>query len=247
MRSIIVLLLFFIVFIRCMTQQSIENNVQQDQHISSVMPNDLPEVVSSGTDRGVHLRVGVYDADGKVPIELARIVLTRNGKFVGEAATNPAGQARFIDIEPGTYVLQVWFVGYRTFSDSVLIDNNHASKEVLLHATGNTQSEVEVTGQRELAVTSINLLTGNQSFESETYHPAPVAQMTNLIQENVMGAARAPTGEVHIRGHHGEFTYYVDGIPVPLGVFGGLNEVVDPKAIDRATFITGGFAAEYGG
>jgi len=62
-----------------------------------------------------------------------------------------------------------------------------------------------------------------------------------------MGAARAPTGEVHIRGHHGEFTYYVDGIPVPLGVFGGLNEVVDPKAIDRATFITGGFAAEYGG
>jgi hypothetical protein len=71
--------------------------------------------------------------------------------------------------------------------------------------------------------------------------------MTNLIQENVMGAARAPTGEVHIRGQHGEFTYYVDGIPVPLGVFGGLNEVVDPKAIERATFITGGFPAEYGG
>ena len=71
--------------------------------------------------------------------------------------------------------------------------------------------------------------------------------MTNLIQENVMGAARAPTGEVHVRGMHGEFTYYVDGLPVPLGVFGGLNEVVDPKVIDRATFITGGFPAEYGG
>ena len=62
-----------------------------------------------------------------------------------------------------------------------------------------------------------------------------------------MGAVRAPTGEVHINGMHGEFTYYVDGIPVPLGVFGGLNEVVDPKVIDRATFITGGFPAEYGG
>ena len=30
-------------------------------------------------------------------------------------------------------------------------------------------------------------------------------------------------------------------------MFGGLNEVVDPKVIDRATFITGGFPAEYGG
>jgi hypothetical protein len=247
MRSIIILLFFYIVFIPSMAQQSIEKNMQQDQHISSVMPNDLPGTATAETDRGVHLKVSVYDADGRVPIELARIVLTRNGKFVAEAATNPAGQARFIDIEPGSYVVQAWFVGYRTFSDSTLIDNNHASMEIMLHAAGNTEKEVEVTGQRELTVTSINLLTGNQTFESETYHPAPVAQMTNLIQENVMGAARAPTGEVHIRGHHGEFTYYVDGIPVPLGVFGGLNEVVDPKAIDRATFITGGFAAEYGG
>ena len=247
MRSIIVTLLFFTVFIISNAQQSLNQNIQPDRQISSAIPNDDSPSASSGTDRGVHIRVSVFDADGKVPIELARIVLKRNGKFVGEAATNPAGQARFIDIEPGIYVLQVWFVGYQTYSDSVHIDNNNASMEVQLHATGNTTSEVEVTGQRELAVTSINLLTGNQSFESETYHPAPIAQMTNLIQENVMGAARAPTGEVHIRGHHGEFTYYVDGIPVPLGVFGGLNEVVDPKAIDKATFITGGFAAEYGG
>ena len=67
------------------------------------------------------------------------------------------------------------------------------------------------------------------------------------MQENVLGAVRAPTGEVHIRGQHGEFTYYIDGAPIPLGVFGGLNEVVDPKVIERATFLTGGFPAEYGG
>lgn len=230
-----------------MAQKITGSNAQQNKNISDVVLNGLPIPAVSGTDRGVHLKVSVYDVDGKVPIELARIVLTRNGKFVSETATNPAGQARFIDIEPGAYMVQAWFVGYRTFSDSMLIDKNHTSMEIMLHASGNTTNAVEVTGQRELTVTSINLNTGNQTFESETYHPAPVAQMTNLIQENVMGAARAPTGEVHIRGHHGEFTYYVDGIPVPLGVFGGLNEVVDPKAIDRATFINGGFAAEYGG
>jgi outer membrane receptor protein involved in Fe transport len=71
--------------------------------------------------------------------------------------------------------------------------------------------------------------------------------MTGLLQENMAGAARAPTGEVHIKGQHGEFTYYVDGMPIPLGVFGGLNDVIDPKVIDRATFITGAQPAEYGG
>ncbi len=71
--------------------------------------------------------------------------------------------------------------------------------------------------------------------------------MTQLIQQNLMGAVRAPTGEVHIRGQHGEYTYYVDGAPVPLGVFGGLNEIVDPTVIERATFVSGGWPAEYGG
>ena len=104
-----------------------------------------------------------------------------------------------------------------------------------------------VTADRELAVSHIDPRTGNQVFESETYHAPPTARMTNLIQENLMGVARAPTGEVHVRGMHGEFTYYIDGLPVPLGVFGGLNEVVDPKVIERATFMTGGFPAEYGG
>ncbi len=52
---------------------------------------------------------------------------------------------------------------------------------------------------------------------------------------------------VHVRGMHGEYTYYIDDIPIPLGVFGGLNEIVDPKVVDRATFLTGGFPAEYGG
>ena len=81
----------------------------------------------------------------------------------------------------------------------------------------------------------------------KAFHPSPDARMTAVIQENLVGAVRAPTGEVHIRGQHGEYTYIIDGIPVPLGVFGGLNEVVDPGVIKNITFYTGGFPAEYGG
>jgi TonB dependent receptor len=208
---------------------------------------DKSNLDPGGTDRGIQWKVIVNDSSGNGPIELARVVLKRNGKFISEEVTTPTGQARFRDIASGKYIVQAWFVGYKTFTDTVIIDNKHTAYQIVLRSQGNSEKEVEIVGQRELAVTSINLNTGNQVFESETFHSVPIAQMTNLVQENILGAARAPTGEVHIRGQHGEFTYYVDGCPVPLGVFGGLNDVVDQKVIDRATFITGGFSAEYGG
>jgi hypothetical protein len=187
------------------------------------------------------------DADQQFPIELAHVVLRRNGRLVAQDATNAAGLVRFRDLEPGRYGVSAWFVGYRTYIDSILIDELHASYTFALQSEEMQEQEVDVIAYRELAISHIDPRTGNQVFEAETYHVPPTARMTNLIQENLMGAVRAPTGEVHIRGQHAEFTYYLDGLPVPLGVFGGLNEVVDPKVIDRATFITGGFPAEYGG
>ena len=200
-----------------------------------------------GAPGGIQVRITVIDAEEQLPIELAHVVLRRGGKFVADDATNPAGQVRFHDLEEGVYSITAWFVGYGTHIDTVHIDAGHTVFKVALHAEGTTTQEVEVTADRELAISHIDLRSGNQVFESETYHVPPTARMTTLIQESVTGAARAPTGEVHIRGQHGEFTYYVDGLPVPLGVFGGLNEVVDPAVIERATFITGGFPAEYGG
>ncbi len=206
-------------------------------------PADEP---SADEDR-VQFRVSVNDADGNVPIELARVALSRNGRYIADAVTNPAGQARFRDIKSGSYRITAWFVGYDTFVDSIIVDKEHSTYKIALHSLGTSEKEVVVVAQRDPTSSNINPMTANQVFESETFHAPPTARMTNVIQENLMGAARAPTGEVHVRGQHGEFTYYVDGIPIPLGVFGGLNEVVDPKVIDRITFMTGGFPAEYGG
>jgi hypothetical protein len=198
-------------------------------------------------EQTVQLRFTVYDVDEKIPIELARVALLRDGRLIAEEATNTAGQVLFSEVKPGAYRVTAWFVAYTIVTDTIMVDEAHRNFKINLQQLKNQLQEVDVVGQRELGVSNIDLSSGNQTFESETYHPTPTAQMTNLIQENVAGAARAPTSEVHIRGEHGEFTYYIDGIPVPQGVFGGLNEVVDPKVIDRATFLTGGFPAEYGG
>ncbi len=246
---LIIILTTLVVFFTFSFAQNLSNQIAYHNYLSEPLSEapEKPNLDPSGNERGIQWKVTVNDSNGNGPIELARVVLKRNGKFVSEEVTAPTGQARFRDIASGKYVVQAWFVGYKTFTDTVLIDNKHSTYQIFLRSQGNSENEVEIVGQRELAVTSINLNTGNQVFESETFHSAPIAQMTNLVQENILGAARAPTGEVHIRGQHGEFTYYVDGLPVPLGVFGGLNDVVDQKVIDHATFMTGGFSAEYGG
>ncbi len=193
----------------------------------------------------VTFTVRVYDEVHDVPLSLARVELRRGEIVVARRITNPAGIAVFNDVAEGSYVVTIRYVSYTTFTDSVLIDSAHVWLDAKL--VEEEHQDVIVVADGMPQITAVDIQTGNQVFEAETYHAAPSSRITSLIQQNLAGAARATTGEVHIRGQHGEFTYLVDGIPVPLGVFGGLNEVVDPKVIDRAVFHTGGFAAEYGG
>ena len=102
---------------------------------------------------------------------------------------------------------------------------------------------VEVKASTPLAV---NTRTGDQVFKQDDYHGAPTTTTSQILQQSIAGAARAPTGEVHIRGQHAEYTYYVDGVPVPSGISGSLNELFDPQVVNQITFQTGGWDAEYG-
>ncbi len=189
--------------------------------------------------------VYVFDSSSRAPLQNARVTFRKNGAEIETEITNGAGKAIFQDIYRGKYNITVYLDGYSSFVDSISIDESASSFSVGLKEY--STQEIDITDKKNVAVSDFDNKTGNQVFESEGYHGAPTDRMTNIIQEHLMGATRAPTGEVHIAGQHAEFTYYVDGVPIPLGVFGGLNEIVDPKVIDRITFLTGGFPAEYGG
>jgi hypothetical protein len=102
---------------------------------------------------------------------------------------------------------------------------------------------VEVQAAVPLAV---DTRTGDQIFKQNDYHGAPTNTTSQILQQSIAGAARAPTGEVHIRGQHAEYTYYVDGVPVPSGISGSLNELFDPEVVNQIDFQTGGWDAEYG-
>src|SRR4029077_7411083 len=102
---------------------------------------------------------------------------------------------------------------------------------------------VEVGGKAPLAV---DTRTGDQIFQQTDYHGSPTTSASQILQQALAGSVRAPTGEVHIRGQHAEYTYYIDGVPGTSGVSGSLNELFDPSVVHRIDFIAGGWDAEYG-
>ena len=69
---------------------------------------------------------------------------------------------------------------------------------------------------------------------------------SHLITSSVAGAASSASGEFHVRGSHGQYTYYLDGAPLPESVSGSFSDLIDPKNIETLRVLTGGFPAQYG-
>jgi len=71
--------------------------------------------------------------------------------------------------------------------------------------------------------------------------------LNQVIAASVAGAAQAPDGDIHIRGSHGQYSYYLDGAPLPADVTGSFSDLINPKDIETLRVYTGGFPAQYGG
>ncbi len=71
--------------------------------------------------------------------------------------------------------------------------------------------------------------------------------LNSIIASSIAGAASAPSGAIHIRGSHGQYSYYLDGAPLPSNVSGSFSDLINPKDIQTLRIYTGGFPAEYGG
>ena len=149
------------------------------------------------------------------------------------------------NLPAGEYTIEVRYLGYRAVSRDVTVEpgDETAAADFRLVPLPLNLSAVEVRAAVPLAV---DTRTGNQVFKQNDYHGAPTNTTSQILQQSIAGSVRAPTGEVHIRGQHAEYTYYVDGVPVPAGISGSLNELFDPEVVNQIDFQTGGWDAEYG-
>jgi len=187
----------------------------------------------------------VSDSAASTPLAGGEVRVLQSGKIVVTTVTDAFGRYTVHNLPAGEYQVEVRFLGFRAQTRDVGVAGSEgfSRADFRLVPLPISLSAVEVATAVPLAV---DTRTGNQVFKQNDYHGAPTNTTSQLLQESIVGAARAPTGEVHIRGQHAEYTYYVDGVPVPSGISGSLNELFDPQVVNQIDFQTGGWVAEYG-
>jgi hypothetical protein len=177
-------------------------------------------------------------------MQSVEIAVMRGTQVVSATVTDEFGRYFLHNIPNGTYAVSAHFIGYKAKARSVTIAGATVRVNFQLIEAPATLAAIEVTAQEPVAV---DTRTGDQTYSQNAVVAVPTATTSAILQQSIAGAARAPTGEVHIRGQHAEYTYYIDGVPVPPGISGSLNELFDPSVVDQIDFQTGGWDAEYGG
>ena len=186
----------------------------------------------------------VTDTASGGPLAGAEIQILRNGQVIAQAETDRLGAYRIHGIRGGAYVVEARLVGFKPGSTPIRIGRTDLVQvSFRLEAAPIMTSAIDVTAAPE----AVDTRTGDQVFKQDQFQGSPTLTTSQIVQQAIAGAARAPTGEVHIRGQHAEFTYYIDGVPVPPGISGSLNELFDPSIAEQINFQTGSWDAEYGG
>ena len=187
----------------------------------------------------------VKDSASGQTLQSAEISVSQNGRVVNNTQTDPFGRYVVHNLAPGAYTITARFIGYRPETRPLTVAGTGDLRGVnfALATVATSLAAVNVTAAVPIA---LDTRTGDQLFKQNDYHGAPTNTTSQILQQSIAGAARAPTGEVHIRGQHAEYTYYVDGVPVPSGVSGSYNELFDPQVVNQIQFQTGGWDAEYG-
>lgn len=184
------------------------------------------------------------DSATGAPLPGGEVRIMRAGATIAIATTDHFGRYVVHNLAAGSYTVQVRYLGYRAGTKEVTVGGDALARaEFRLAPVPFNLSAVEVTAAVPLAV---DTRSGDQIFKQNDYHGAPTNTTSQILQQSIVGAARAPTGEVHIRGQHAEYIYYVDGVPVSSGISGSLNELFDPEVVNQIDFQSGGWDAEFG-
>ena len=203
-------------------------------------------VVAFVTSLGLYAQNGtlkgtVTDAITGETIPMANIVIKSDGSALIGGASDFDGNFTIKPITPGTYSVEVSFIGYATVRQTnVLIAQNKITfVDYKLSLESNVLTEVQVIEY------DVPLIDADKSGSTKTKD-----QITSLPTRSVQNVAATTAGvyqedtggAVNIRGSRSNATaYYIDGVKII-----GNENVLPQAAIDQMTVVTGGLPAQYG-
>ncbi|NNE30063.1 MAG: TonB-dependent receptor plug domain-containing protein, partial [Saprospiraceae bacterium] len=185
----------------------------------------------------------VLDAETKEELIGANIVLYKSGVYAAGASTDFDGNYR-VSVDPGTYDVEVTYVGYATqrTTDVVVKAGRSNSLDIELGGDeGILLDEVVVIEYKVPLIDKDNTTSGGV-ITSDQIRNLPTKDITALAATTA-GLSQADEGDnISIRGSRADGTdYYIDGIRVR-----GSGSMVPQSEIDQLQVITGGIEAQYG-
>ncbi|MBK7265960.1 MAG: carboxypeptidase-like regulatory domain-containing protein [Ignavibacteriales bacterium] len=198
---------------------------------------------------------GVGKLTGKVVDSKSReAIIGANVKIIGTklgAASDANGLYFVLNISPGTYDVEVSYVGYGTkvFQGIRIVAGITEELNVEL-ASGVTLDEVVIVDKKFFEEKSTNT---TKVYDAEEIQKLPVKGVENIaglnagvvVTEGSGGASGNATLNVR-GGRGGEVLYIVDGVP-QNDLYSGANySQVSNAAIEQISFQIGGYEAKYG-
>ncbi|MCB9273706.1 MAG: TonB-dependent receptor [Lewinellaceae bacterium] len=183
----------------------------------------------------------VTDKDSGEPIIFGNVAIYKNGVLSTGTETDFDGNYSLTSIDPGTYDVEVTYVGYaKQRVTGVKVLAGKANKlDIQLSAEGVLLDQVVVTEYKVPLIEQDNTTQG-AVITSDQIKNLPTRNI-NALAATTAGLASADEGDaITVRGSRDNATdYYIDGIRVR-------GNLIPESEIDQLQVITGGIEAQYG-
>lgn len=155
----------------------------------------------------------VLDQSNQEPLEYANVVLYQpaDSSIVNGIVTQPDGSFLMEDVPPGTYYLQVQFIGYESERmDNIVLSQGQTLRVGAIPVSANEQllNEIQVTGEKASTYHKID----RQVYNAGQFQSATGGTATDVLR-NIPAVAFTAEGGITVRGSTG-FTVLLNGKPV---------------------------------
>ncbi len=191
----------------------------------------------------------VYDKDTEEPIHFANAVL--KDTLYG-AVANQDGLFIINNVEPGSYILKITFLGYTPFETDIVVSANKiTNQKIYLQQSPELLKDAEVNAERQerdtKVLTSVISISPKEIQQFSVGGDADVIKAIQILPGVITTGDQG--GQLYIRGGAPiQNLILLDGMVIYNPVHSiGFFSVFDADIIRTADVYTGGFNAEYGG
>ncbi|MBZ0198843.1 MAG: TonB-dependent receptor, partial [Ignavibacteriaceae bacterium] len=186
----------------------------------------------------------VFDAKNNEPLPGVNVII--KGTYYG-AATDLGGNFTIKNISPGSYNVDISFIGYKTtqFTGIIIESNQVKHLDVKLQESVLTlEQDVIVIGEKPLL--DVEETQSKRTISREDIENSIVESVADVVVQQA-GVVKSDNA-IHIRGGRSyENAFLLDGVSVQDPLAGtGFGLQLSANSIEEVEVITGGYNAEFG-